>query len=182
MPPLGAYLVLGVTMDRVAEDVHELDDVLGDRVNAVQQRLGEAPGAVEQFAVLCDFVRRRVAASRVRVSPAVHSAVAMLAGSQGVPRVASVCRALSVSRKHLGALFSRHVGLSPKVYARMFRFRRVVDLLQSGRRADWAQIALSCGYYDQAHFSHEFRAFSGMTPAEYTAAESADGRNVLVTR
>jgi AraC-like DNA-binding protein len=35
---------------------------------------------------------------------------------------------------------------------------------------DWVEIALECGYYDQAHFIHEFRTFSGLTPSAYVAA------------
>jgi AraC-like DNA-binding protein len=38
---------------------------------------------------------------------------------------------------------------------------------------DWAEVALSCGYYDQAHFIHDFRAFSGLTPTGYRTARTA---------
>ena len=87
---------------------------------------------------------------------------------------------MSISRKHLNNLFDAHIGLTPKTYARMFRFRRVVDLVQRGHGLDWTRIAMSCGYYDQAHFNHEFREFSGMSPGEYAAAGSVDGLTVVV--
>jgi len=34
---------------------------------------------------------------------------------------------------------------------------------------DWTQLALGCGYFDQAHFNHDFRAFSGINPSTYVA-------------
>jgi AraC-like DNA-binding protein len=35
------------------------------------------------------------------------------------------------------------------------------------RDVDWANVALSSGYFDQAHFIHDFRAFSGINPSTY---------------
>ena len=107
--------------------------------------------------------------------------VASLADSAGQDRIEAICRSLCVSRKHLNALFLAHIGLTPKTYARMFRFRRIIDLLQTGARPDWTRLALSAGYYDQSHFNREFREFAGMTPSEYARAGSTDGLTLVVT-
>ena len=40
-------------------------------------------------------------------------------------------------------------------------------------RRDWAGLALACGYFDQAHLIHDFRAFSGLTPTAYEARRTA---------
>ena len=180
MRPAGAHRVLGMPMHEVALNVLELDEVLGQQVNAVHERLGNCAGPGEQFGVLCDFVRRRLAASRVQLRADALLAIEALARSHGADRIEQICRDLSVSRKHLRTLLQAHVGLSPKAYARMFRFRRVVDLVQSRPRGlDWAQLAMSAGYFDQSHFNREFRAFAGMTPVEYANAGSVDGLTVL---
>ena len=181
MPPLGAYRLLGMPLGEVAQNVFELDEVLGPAIDAVHQRLGECNNAGEQFAVLCDFARRRLASSRVKLRPDARIAVDILTSTDGAERIEDICRSISISRKHLRDLFDAHVGLSPKTYARMFRFRRVVDMVQSGRRIDWTRIAMSCGYYDQAHFNHEFREFSGMSPGEYADSGSVDGLTVLIS-
>jgi len=180
MPPLGAYRLLGMPLGSVAQNVFELDEVLGDAIAAVHQRLGDCEDAAEQFAVLCDFARSRLARSRVKLRADAQIAVDLLTRTQGTERIEAICRSMSVSRKHLTELFDAHIGLTPKTYARMFRFRRVVDLVQRGQGLDWTRIAMSCGYYDQAHFNHEFREFSGMSPGEYAAAGSVDGLTVVV--
>jgi len=59
------------------------------------------------------------------------------------------------------------VGLTPKLYCRVQRFQQVLRLLDTGRPFDWANVALACGYYDQAHFIRDFRAFSGLSPTTY---------------
>ncbi len=60
----------------------------------------------------------------------------------------------------------RWVGLAPKVYARLQRFRRVVDRAAAGRAAPWAELAQTGGFADPAHLIRAFRAFSGISPRD----------------
>ncbi len=67
-------------------------------------------------------------------------------------------------------LFREQVGITPKLYCRLLRFRQVVRQITSGGPVDWADVALAGGYCDQAHLAHEFRDFSGISPGSYLAA------------
>src|SRR5260370_1121668 len=62
-----------------------------------------------------------------------------------------------------GVLHDR-VGVSPKVVARIVRFRALVDALRSEPAARWAEFALRLGFYDQSHLVREVRAFADLTP------------------
>ena len=84
-------------------------------------------------------------------------------------RVGTVTAALGISAKRFIERFKAEVGVSPKRYCRIRRFQQAVALAHQGHAVDWAQVALDCGYYDQAHLIHEFRAFSGLTPTAYQA-------------
>jgi AraC-like DNA-binding protein len=73
-------------------------------------------------------------------------------------------------RRFLG-LFTEQVGLTPKRFCRVRRFQRVLQHLHAGGRAHWTEVALSCGYYDQAHFIKEFELFSGINPSTYRRSQ-----------
>ena len=62
----------------------------------------------------------------------------------------------------------QNIGLSPKTYLSVLRFKKVVDRIQSGP-LNWQDILFDCGYFDQAHFIKEFKEFSGFTPKEFFA-------------
>ena len=71
------------------------------------------------------------------------------------------------SRRHFGERFREHVGLAPKPAARVLRFRRALALLERDDGARLGEIALDCGYYDQAHLNRDFRAFAGSAPGDH---------------
>jgi transcriptional regulator GlxA family with amidase domain len=76
-------------------------------------------------------------------------------------------RDLNVSPRRLERQFLTHVGMSPKLFARLVRFDRTVRDLARRGDTPWARFALAHGYSDQAHFINEFREFAGVTPVEF---------------
>lgn len=75
----------------------------------------------------------------------------------------------------MGAGFRDQVGVPPKTLARIFRFERACARIRRAGNEGWGEIALACGYYDQAHFNRDFREFAATTPTEYMAARLPDG-------
>jgi AraC-like DNA-binding protein len=87
---------------------------------------------------------------------------------RGQTRVGDLAQELQCSARSIERTFQDHFGFTPKFYARITRFHHALALINHPKR-DLSEIAMACGYYDQAHFSHEFRAFSGGTPEQYKA-------------
>jgi len=105
-------------------------------------------------------------------APGVVQRVAAYIDSQnGQVRVDDLAFDAGLSARQLRRLFVEEIGLSPKHFCRVIRFRHSVSRLADSPRGDWAQVALDCGYYDQAHFINEFRELSGFSPGEYASLE-----------
>jgi transcriptional regulator GlxA family with amidase domain len=86
-----------------------------------------------------------------------------------------------VDSERLTRCFSQQIGLTPKRFARVRRFQRT--LRRSAAEVvpvDWARLAAECGFYDQAHLIHEFRAHAGRTPLEYSPRSPAEQNHVPV--
>jgi AraC-like DNA-binding protein len=108
---------------------------------------------------------------------AVHPAIAFaLTAFDRVPltaNIGAVTDAIGMSAKRFIERFKTQVGISPKRYCRIRRFQQALARAHRGHSVEWPQVALECGYYDQAHFIHEFRSFSGLTPTGYQASRTA---------
>jgi AraC-like DNA-binding protein len=89
----------------------------------------------------------------------------------GQIRIDDLAFQAGLSARQLRRLFLDQVGLSPKHFCRVIRFRNSLSRLPQAGWTEWAQVALDCGYYDQAHFIHEFREFSGYTPGDFITLE-----------
>ena len=75
-------------------------------------------------------------------------------------------------------MFFDEVGLTPKQFFRVRRFQEVLALIEKRQQIEWANIALTCGYFDQSHFNHDFRAFSGLNPGTYLTHRSEHRNHV----
>ena len=76
------------------------------------------------------------------------------------------------SSRHLARLFRERCGLSPKGLRRIQRVNTAARLIQGQMDISLTSLAQELGYFDQAHFIHDFRAVCGVTPGAYRASLS----------
>jgi AraC-like DNA-binding protein len=91
----------------------------------------------------------------------------VIAAATGAVAISDLSVAAGVSSTHLAQRFKAVIGFTPKRLARVYRFAAVVRAIDPAGPVDWLELAGRAGYYDQAHFGHDFRAFTGLTPTQY---------------
>jgi transcriptional regulator GlxA family with amidase domain len=87
--------------------------------------------------------------------------------SGGRDRIAELCEATNLGQRRLERLFKERVGLTPKYFARVMRLRRAFELLYTSPAGYSLENVLDFGYYDQAHFIHDFQHFAGEAPRAF---------------
>ena len=143
-----------------AEEVWELGGLgLSRRIHSTSQ---EDQSLVRAFE---SFITKRMGEFRGH-SRMIEDAVAMIRSRRGLVRVEALASGLRVSSRHLERIFAYRIGVSPKQLCRIFRLKNALARLGEAG-ADLASLALEGGYFDQAHFIHEFRHFTGRAPLAY---------------
>ena len=104
--------------------------------------------------------------------------VASVAADRTITTAEALARCSGLGLRALQRLFHDYVGASPKWVINRYRLHEAIECLAAGTVADWTHLALTLGYYDQAHFNRDFRRFSGRTPSEFQAALLPDGGGI----
>jgi AraC-like DNA-binding protein len=169
--PGGASAFLAAPSDEITNLHASLGDLWRPRDAArMRERLLEADGPDAKLDALHDEMAR--ALRRAALHPAVAYALGVFGRAPRQTSIGSVTDAIGISAKRFIECFRAQVGLTPKAYCRVRRFQQALGRTAAGGTVDWTDVALSVGYYDQAHFIHDFRAFAGITPTVYLASRT----------
>lgn len=129
---------------------------LGDKLHA-------AGGPAAAHDILVESLLGRLAGAKTEDVAMVRWARELAAAPPGGPAPSP----LRLGDRQLRRRFTAAVGIGPKRFARIARFRWLVEQLERPGRPPWADLAAAAGYHDQAHLIREFAELSGETPAAY---------------
>ncbi len=89
--------------------------------------------------------------------------------SQGNITLQDICEKLGKSARSIQRSFRMCVGVTPREYIRIIRFNFILQSLFEKRFNGWQEVLHSFGYYDQAHFIHDFKSLTGYTPGKFVS-------------
>src|SRR5262245_51065274 len=139
--------------------------------------LHQAETVEMKFRVLEKWLMQ-IAARPLKHHPSVSFAIREFEREPGLRSSAQVAESVNLSQRRCIQLFQDEVGLTPKLYSRVKRFQKVISTIHKQHTIDWVEVALSSGYFDQSHFNHDFKEFSGLSPTEYLALRTEHPRHV----
>ncbi len=166
--PGGAHAFTGEDHEALVEQDIGLEDIFGRSARLLREQLLNTPYAQQRLDVLEHWLQAHI--RMPQLAPEVVHALNEIARRPQVVRIGALVRDTGLSDYRFGRLFRRQVGMGAKRYARLMRFRTVVDVIHCQARVDWSAVAADGGYVDQAHLVREFRDFAGMTPSAFMTA------------
>jgi AraC-like DNA-binding protein len=161
----GAAPFFGFPISELTTQVVELDLIWKDAMISLRDRLLEVESVEGKFALLEAFLLTR-AQERLVADRAVTAALEAFR-TWPVVSVGKLAIRLGISQKRMIHEFDKQVGFTPKMAARVIRFQKVLRIVHAQGECDWPELAMDCGYYDQAHLIHEFQQFAHMSPSTY---------------
>jgi AraC-like DNA-binding protein len=120
----------------------------------------------ERISRLADLLLARLDPRR-DPGPRIREALRLIRARRGRIRVRELADQVNLSVSQLERTFKRHVGIGPKLMARLTRVSGLAAEATALPSPDWARIAYAYGYSDQAHLVRDFRELMGDTPSAF---------------
>jgi AraC-like DNA-binding protein len=167
LAPGWAASFLGVPIG-ILPPVIDLSDVWRPkRARRLELMLGK--GSCDTFSADKIFVETSsFLPARRDVDPAVTTSVTLLREPESSVQMAA--NKVGISGRQLRRRFIDEVGLNPKTFQTISRFQRFWRISNSATSSSLAQIAVTCGYADQAHLSRDCHRMAWTTPARLVAS------------
>lgn len=105
--------------------------------------------------------------SNLRDDDVTLKAIEIIESCKGRISIGQLAHTLGLSHRHLTRQFKERIGMTPKQLCRNIRFKQVYKFIETSSHHNWADVALTCGYYDQSHFINEFKYFTNRSPDAY---------------
>lgn len=141
----------------------DVTDILGWEGAHLFEQLQAANTNTARIAIVESFFKNQLRFKSIE-NHYFFEALQRIRQSEGNFSIESLSKSLQVGERQLQRAFKEKLGLSPKLYHRIVRFSQTYAAIQQRCHFNWADVALSHDYADQAHFIRDFKEFAGVTP------------------
>jgi AraC-like DNA-binding protein len=160
--PAAIHQLFGLPARDVTDSDHAAHAVLGAAGSALQQRLGNARSFEERVLIADQFISSQ--SFRAAGTDPIELVAKEIMRSHGGCRIDSLAHHTGLSIRNFQRTFQQHVGVSPKLFARIVRFEAALKTKAALPDMSWTTVAHEFGYHDQMHMIHDFQLLSGEAP------------------
>jgi AraC-like DNA-binding protein len=159
-----AYQFIKIPMDSLSNTTVALSDLWGNIAVDMEDRLSACYNNEMRVNLMQNYLLKQLAAGKV--DPDILNCLNEVQLSGASVSVNQFVKDTGFSQRHLSRKFHEHIGLSPKEYLRVSRFVSSLNYLKKYPEYSLTEIAYQSGYYDQAHFIRDYKAYAGYTPKQ----------------
>lgn len=165
---VGFFRLFGISPVEITDRLGDSYDLLSLPVTKLHEQFQEAKTNTELFHLVDTFLLHHLYRRQSgRNDLSLIKVTNFMANQPDRYTVEQLANAANMTLKTFERKFVEQVGINPKLYERLRRFNRALDLKATRPGISWTEICFIAGYYDQNHFIKEFRQFAGMAPVSF---------------
>ena len=172
--PYGLANFLSIPIKELANKETPLSVLFGEEVtNELGQKITDAEGTEARIAIIESFLIETLN-DRVSIDSVVKETIDTMYLTSGTISIKAMLKNNASKRRQLERKFTEQVGISPKQLCKVIRLQTVLKIMLHQPSESLSQIAYGSDYFDQAHFTKDFKEFTGITPKEFFEFENEE--------
>lgn len=165
--PFAIARLLAQPVSELTNQLVDVSTLLGPAGRELEEQLVLATSTTQRLALITAFLQARLLCPRAPTrEDSTPTAIMRIIHAAGKADIRLLAHEHNVSVRQLERRFKVQAGFSPRLFSRIVRFQSALNEFGAEKKL-LTQIAYECGYYDQAHFIHDFKEFSGVHPKRY---------------
>lgn len=163
----GLFAIFGIPQRIFINTIVPLEDILGRDNRELTEKLESSKDIFEMGMHLNTYLTKMLLCQKHKIYTTTISNIAnTIFRNRGIVALDRLAYDANMSFRNFERRFVEEVGMPAKLYARITRFYNALEnkMLHPSKR--WTDITDEYGYFDQAHFIKEVKAFSSKTPEE----------------
>lgn len=174
--PTGLAQFVRQDLNEIFLEIAPVDALLGRIGITLAGHVAEAETLTEAVDLVHRFLVDRVREGTASQDKLVVAAFEAMSASNFTLPIHELANRLDCSRRHLQSLFQRRVGTTPKRLQAILSFERLYRRYSVHRDHRLLRDDALEHFYDQAHFIHTFKRFTGHSPAHFAEMDNEFGR------
>lgn len=162
--PAGLQAFVDFDVDSITDQTIQVSEAWKDGRN-LENEMARLSTNLERIALVEDFLLSQLDLSRY--DHTVANCARAISDSGGTASIEELGEKFHISTRHLERRFLKAIGLSQKVFSRIVRFNRALNLIEQKDFSTFSKLAYDGGFYDQAHFIRDFKDLTGLNPKQY---------------
>ena len=168
--PVAIPQFFSLPSSELSNQMPDLYTLLGNEGSCLEESMMLASDNLHRVKIISAFLETTLS-KRFISQPDVFSCINDIIQSKGVTDVDAMANKYFLSTRQFERKFKQFSGFSPKLFSRIVRFQSAINNY-GNKEMSLTEIAYECGYYDQSHFIHDFREFSGYNPKQYFSGKA----------
>jgi AraC-like DNA-binding protein len=172
---IGAYFYSNALRSIFGLNAHELTDTCADvtdlpagNISILTEQLVNSKLPQDRADILSSYLSQQIKNNRCPHDAAVQNVLNCIIQADGDISIKSLIEKAGVSERTLERKFQQSIGMSPKLYSRIYRFQTSLQQLRINPFQKLSDIAFENDYADQSHFIRTFKEFAGFSPFNYS--------------
>lgn len=165
MYPCGLHHLFGIDMSQLTNTSMPLFQLLGkEEAGALIKKLAESEKHEQMIEVMNEFFLEQLPV--FEIAPKVSAAIDFIHQQKGNVTVKQIEQNCFITARSLERHFKTCIGLTPKDYAKIYRFKCLVNFINYNPNLTWDELCEQNGYYDQSHLTRYFNRYLKIKPIE----------------